>query len=298
MQFWEHRSEERRTWAQANYTQSQLRTAIAWSKQTTPRLTGRAIKQIGRLHSHWEWEATHSSDTPAPSLEPIPHASTAPLIHCMPTPSLPPFLAPKSTETHAQQVTRARLALGRARTGCVRLRFAKAAEASTINPHCTHCSTPAKPVLETITHMLTACLRHTAARLPPRTAAGLAGRAQPGPCHSPHSLHASRYTPSAPALPPQQPPRLPPRHLRVPVRHTRGQGEGAATPPRHGLKHRPQGQRVLLSWDSNTRMLRTHHHHVTSPPRNTYPPSQQHTSKPPSTQLYTRPGPSCQRGTP
>ncbi len=59
---------------------------------------------------------------------------------------------------------RARLALGRSRTGTVRLRFAKKAEAAGISPHCTRCSTAAQPVDETIPHMLLACIRHAVAR--------------------------------------------------------------------------------------------------------------------------------------
>jgi hypothetical protein len=54
--------------------------------------------------------------------------------------------------------------LGRSRTGSVRLRFAKKAEAATINPNCTHCSTAGQPIVETIPHMLLACGRHTTAR--------------------------------------------------------------------------------------------------------------------------------------
>jgi hypothetical protein len=46
----------------------------------------------------------------------------------------------------------------------VRLRFAKAAEASAISTACTRCSTPANPVDDTIPHMLLHCLRHLVAR--------------------------------------------------------------------------------------------------------------------------------------
>ena len=163
-QYWQQKSEKRRSWAQANYTEAHLRTALAWSQQLLPRLNARATKQITRLHSHWEWERTHSSDLPGPTHDPIPHPTTAPLIHCMPSPSLPLFLTSRSTDTPAQQQSRARMAMGRARTNAVQLRFAKKADVATIDPHCTHCSTPALPVVETIPHMLLHCLRHATAR--------------------------------------------------------------------------------------------------------------------------------------
>ena len=82
----------------------------------------------------------------------------------MPAPGLPPFLAPLSTDSHPQQVSRARLALDRARTSTTRLRFDKVVEAASISPHCTHCSTPTHPVDESVAHMLLTCPRHAAAR--------------------------------------------------------------------------------------------------------------------------------------
>lgn len=82
----------------------------------------------------------------------------------MPTPGLAAFLSARSTDTPGQQRTRARLLSGRSRTGEVQLRFAKAAAAPHIDPHCTRCSTPAQPVIETIPHMLLDCIRHAVAR--------------------------------------------------------------------------------------------------------------------------------------
>ena len=168
VQYWQQKSAERRSWAQANYSENHLRTAIAWSLQVLPRLDRPTIRQIARLHAHWEWTSTHAAAhapvAAAAGLPPTPHATTAPLTQCMPAPGLPPFLAPLSTDSHPQQVSRARLALDRARTNSARLRFAKAAEAASISPHCTHCSTPTQPVDESVAHMLLTCPRHAAAR--------------------------------------------------------------------------------------------------------------------------------------
>jgi hypothetical protein len=52
--------------------------------------------------------------------------------------------------------------MGRARTGTVRKRFAKAADAAAAaaSVHCAACSTAAVPVLDTISHMLLDCSRH------------------------------------------------------------------------------------------------------------------------------------------
>ena len=108
--------------------------------------------------------ATHAPANPAPGYVPAPHTTSAPLTLCLPTPDPAPFLHRLSADSHGQQVRRARLALGRSRTGAVRLRFAKKGEAAGISPHCTRCSTAAQPVDETIPHMLLACTRHTFAR--------------------------------------------------------------------------------------------------------------------------------------
>ena len=166
VRYWQHKSGERREWAQQHYGDAHIRTAITWSLQVLPRLTVHAIKQIARLHAHWEWESTHVPIPAPPALPaaPIRHPTTAPLIHCMPSPTLPSFLTSRSTDTPGQKQTRARLATGRSRTGAVQLRFAKKADAASISPHCTRCSTPALPVVETIPHMLLHCLRHVVAR--------------------------------------------------------------------------------------------------------------------------------------
>ena len=165
VRYWQHKSGERRRWAQQNYSDAHIRTAITWSTQVLPRLNVHAIKQIARLHAHWEWESTHVPAPPAPPpAAPIRHPTTAPLTLCMPRPILPSFLTPQSTDTPSQTHTRARAAMGRSRTGAVQLRFAKKADAASTNPHCTRCSTPALPVVETIPHMLLHCLRHAAAR--------------------------------------------------------------------------------------------------------------------------------------
>jgi hypothetical protein len=160
VQYWQHTGDERRKWAIANYSLGQLRAAITWSTQVLPNLNNsRAIKQIAGLLSHREWQSTHGPAAPAL------HRTTAPLTQCMPNPVMPSFLTTHSTDSVAQQQARSRLALGRARTGDVQLRFAKKAVVAATNPHCLQCSTPALPVVETIPHMLLHCLRHHAARV-------------------------------------------------------------------------------------------------------------------------------------
>jgi hypothetical protein len=164
VQYWQRKGKARRDWAIQNYSDVHIRTAVNWSLQVLPRLSSRAIKQIACLHAHWEWESTHSPAQPALPVATIPHPTTAPLIHCMPLPALPSFLTSQSSDTPGQKQTRARMALGRSRTGDVQQRFAKKADMGTINPLCTRCSTPAQPVIETIQHMLLHCLRHAIAR--------------------------------------------------------------------------------------------------------------------------------------
>ena len=94
MQFWEHKSDET-----PHLGASQLHGVPAPHRHrmvqasSSPRLTGRAIKQIARLHSHWEWEA-HAllrpprpySSSPSLTRPPLPLSSTA-----CPAPSLPPL---------------------------------------------------------------------------------------------------------------------------------------------------------------------------------------------------------------
>jgi hypothetical protein len=69
--------------------------------------------------------------------------------------------------------------MGRSRTGTVRVRFAKKAEAAGISPHCASCSTPAQPIDESIPHMLLACIRHAAARTTLTAELGKLGLHQP-----------------------------------------------------------------------------------------------------------------------
>ena len=164
VQYWQWKGAARRRWAQANYTGTQLHDAITWSLQVLPRLDRSTIQQIARLHSHAEWEAQHAPAQLPPGAALPPHSTSAPLIHCMPLPGLPAFLSSRTTDTADQQRTRSRMALGRSRTGTVRLAFAKAADAPSINPHCTRCSAPTLPVMETIPHMLLHCPRHALAR--------------------------------------------------------------------------------------------------------------------------------------
>ena len=166
MEYWQHKGKGRRAWAQQHYTDTHLRAAITWSQQLLPRLNDSAIRQIARLHAHWEWESTHAPAPLAPPpAVPIRHPTTAPLTRCMPAPPLlPSFLSSRSTDTPGQQRTRARLAMGRSRTGEVQQRFAKSADVAAINPLCTRCSTAALPVIETIPHMLLDCIRHATAR--------------------------------------------------------------------------------------------------------------------------------------
>jgi hypothetical protein len=101
-------------------------------------------------------------------------------------------------------VRKARLLMGRSRTGSVRLRFAKKAEAAAINPHCTHCSAAGQPVVESIPHMLLSCGRHAAARTQLTTSLSALG------LHAPLSL-ATILTSTRP--PPPFPARLIPPFL-------------------------------------------------------------------------------------
>ena len=162
--YWSQTGSLRRSWAQANYPTNHLTAALNWSAQAASTLTRPLIGAIRARHTHNEWTATHAPAAPLPGSAPLPHATTAPLTLCMPAAALPPFLARRSTDTHGQQSRRARILMGRSRTGSVRQRFAKASEASSIDPRCTACSTPGNPIDETIPHMLLTCVRHLAAR--------------------------------------------------------------------------------------------------------------------------------------
>jgi hypothetical protein len=162
--YWKQTGAKRRPWAQLHYRANDLVDAVKWSVQTATTLTPSITALLRARHTHHEWAETFAPANPPPGSAPIPHATTAPLTQCMPSAALPPFLARRSTDTHGQQVRRARLLLGRSRTGTVRLRFAKSVEASTISTACTRCSTPAAPVDDSIPHMLLQCVRHLAAR--------------------------------------------------------------------------------------------------------------------------------------
>ena len=169
VEYWEHKSDDRRKLASTHYTAAELKATIRWSREAASSgyLTPPIPAKIGALLSHAEWTATHAPIHPPPAAghTPVPHSTTAPLTQCKPSPGrLPPFLHHSSPDTHAEQARRARLLMGRSRTGSVRLRFAKPAEAASISPYCTQCSTPSTPILETIPHMLVDCHRHTLAR--------------------------------------------------------------------------------------------------------------------------------------
>jgi hypothetical protein len=111
-----------------------------------------------------EWVSEHAPANPVPGA-PLPkHVTTAPLISCKPFPGLPPFLHRLSTDTPGQQAGRARLLLGRARTGTVQQRFARAADAASVIPTCTYCPPSPQPIPDSIQHMLLECGRHAAAR--------------------------------------------------------------------------------------------------------------------------------------
>jgi hypothetical protein len=176
VKYWENKSEKRREWASENYLPNHLVSAILWSLMTAARLTYPIISKLCALFRHAEWTATHAPIAPPPGSDPIPHATTAPLTLCLPSAGLPPFLARRTTDTHPQQARRSRLLLGRSRTGTVRKRFAKVAEAPAISATCTLCSTPTNPVDDSIPHMLLQCTRHRDARaqlLSASTALGL-----------------------------------------------------------------------------------------------------------------------------
>jgi hypothetical protein len=179
VKYWEHKSAERRKWASKNYLPHHLTTAIIWSLAAATHLTRPIISKLCALSRHAEWTATHAPIDPPPGSDPIPHATTAPLTLCLPSAGLPPFLARHTPDTHSQQARRSRLLLGRSRTGTVRKRFAKAAEAPAISAACTHCSTPTQPVDDSIPHMLLHCARHLSARAQLTSAATALGLQAP-----------------------------------------------------------------------------------------------------------------------
>jgi hypothetical protein len=165
-EYWEQMSSARRPWAQANYSGATFVRAVRWSAESAQRLTPQLIRSLRDWQSHGEWVATHAPPAAA-AAAPIPaHATSAPLTVCKPFPGLAAFLTRHFPGTHRQCVARARLVMGRARTGSVLKRFAKAADvaSATASQHCAACSTAGVPVLDTISHMLLDCARHQAER--------------------------------------------------------------------------------------------------------------------------------------
>ena len=108
---------------------------------------------------------------PGPPIGPlVQHATTAPLTQCKPSPGLPPFLSHRGADSNGSRRLRARLLLGRERSGANRLRFAKAAERTSLETTaiCSHCPPPASPsapeTYDTTAHFLLNCPRHQPAR--------------------------------------------------------------------------------------------------------------------------------------
>jgi hypothetical protein len=203
-EYWRRSGSDRRTWAQAHYRLSHLTDALNWSAQSAPHLTPQLIRRLCKQLTHSEWRASHapSIPPPIPPPAPSPHSTTAPLTECKPTPSLPPFLSSRSPDSHRQQVSRARLLMGRARTATVRLRFAKAADAPSTSPLCSLCSTPSSPVLDSISHMLLHCVRSTQERI--QLQSDLSSLGLPSP-----SLSLSIILAASPPPPPFPSTRLP-----------------------------------------------------------------------------------------
>ena len=172
--YWDLPSSTRTAWSKANFPYKQpsplspppsLHASLTWSLASAQGLTPAAIHRLRWLSSHAEWRQQHlPSNHPAGTPPPL-HSTDCPLTRCKPSPGLAPFLQRLSPDSHSQQVTRARLLLGRARTGTVLRRFAKAGTAATVNPNCLRCSVPnTPPVLETISHLLLDCPEYDAAR--------------------------------------------------------------------------------------------------------------------------------------
>jgi len=181
VQYWLHQGADRRAHARAGaadaYTQQRFEKALDWSLQGAAQLTPALIRTVCSAHAHAEWVARHNPPPPTVLTAPIhmpaqQRATTAPLTQCKPTPGLPHFLHHRSPCSLRERVARARLLMGRARTGAVLRRYARADERAAVNPYCTHaaCQPPPQPApapeppLDTIEHMLLHCLRHTASR--------------------------------------------------------------------------------------------------------------------------------------
>ena len=174
-QYWEQRSAQRRKWSISNFPyrpphpplppRCDLQSILNWSMTSAPHLTTPIIRQLRWLSAHAEWRAQHAPANPPPNASPPPrHSTTSPLITCKASSGFAPFLHFRSPDHHHQQVARARLLLGRSRTGQVQHRFAKAAAAAATNPHCSFCPASPLPTIETIDHILLHCPRYQTPR--------------------------------------------------------------------------------------------------------------------------------------
>ena len=148
----------KRNWGQAHLKSAHLRATAAHSDSDGFRraLVPDVVRDIARNKTIDEWNNLHTTDPT------VPHGTSAPLTVCKPDHGLAPILSKESTK-HARR--RARLLMGRARTGTVLLRFKKAGD-PVVNPHCTHptCASSIPPPLDSIEHALLHCPRHADAR--------------------------------------------------------------------------------------------------------------------------------------
>jgi hypothetical protein len=173
LEYWNQKSGDRRSWSQLQFPYRPtpdrpqcegLSSILKWSMSSASGLTAPIIRLIRWQSAHEEWSKQHLLASHPPNAPPPPHSTSCPLTQCKASPGLAPFLHRLSPDQHHQQVTRARLLLGRSRTGTVLHRFAKAAEVESVSPNCPHCSKPDFPVLDTISHVLLQCTRYGAAR--------------------------------------------------------------------------------------------------------------------------------------
>jgi endonuclease/exonuclease/phosphatase family metal-dependent hydrolase len=170
LEYWEQKGSARLSWAQQHFPYRSdasrphcagLSSILRWSMTSATGLTAPIIHQLRWRSAHSEWRRQHLPPN-HPVGSPIPlHSTDCPMTQCKPTPGLAPFLHRLSPDKHHQQVTRARLLLGRARTGTVLHRFAKAADVATTSPNCPHCTSPTLPVLDSIAHVLLHCPRYS-----------------------------------------------------------------------------------------------------------------------------------------
>jgi Reverse transcriptase (RNA-dependent DNA polymerase)/Endonuclease-reverse transcriptase len=172
-EYWHSKSADRLRWSQQHFPYRSdpskpscagLSRILRWSMTSAQGLSAPIIHELRWLSAHAEWRRQHlAPDHPVGTPDP-PHSTSSPLTVCKPSPGLAPFLHRLSPDKHHQQVTRARLLLGRARTGVVLHRFAKTAEMVTINANCLYCSTPSNPIAESIPHVLLHCPRYAGLR--------------------------------------------------------------------------------------------------------------------------------------